>query len=77
MLLSAYSTALPPPRRETVSDDDPANGGIRREPELPEHEDVAPIEATLALPLEATAVDEADDDEAIKARLLRRASNHS
>jgi type IV secretion system protein VirD4 len=38
-------TAVPP--RQGVSDgersaDDPANSGIRREPELPEHEEIAP-----------------------------------
>ncbi|QGM97274.1 conjugal transfer protein TraG [Methylocystis parvus] len=64
-------SALPPPRRETASDEDPANGGIRREPELPEHEDVAPLEPTPAAPLDALATDEPDDEEAIKARLLR------
>lgn len=48
-------TDLPPPERPTGSDrakpsaeapdakdDDPANGGIRRQPEIPEHEDIAP-----------------------------------
>jgi type IV secretion system protein VirD4 len=64
-------SALPPPRRETVSDEDPANGGIRREPELPEHEDVAPMEPPPALLLDALAGDEPDHEEAIKARLLR------
>ena len=62
---------LPPPKREARSDDDPANGGIRREPELPEHEDVAPIETTPAPPIDTFAADEPDDEEPIKARLLR------
>ncbi|PPD10140.1 MAG: conjugal transfer protein TraG, partial [Methylocystis sp.] len=64
-------SALPPPKREAVSDEDPANGGIRREPELPEHEDIAPLDPTAIPPPEAVNVDEADDEEAIKARLLR------
>jgi type IV secretion system protein VirD4 len=64
-------SALPPPKREAVSEEDPANGGIRREPELPEHEDIAPLDPTAIPPPEAVNVDEADDEEAIKARLLR------
>ena len=28
-------------------DEDPANGGIRREPELPEHEAIAPEDTNL------------------------------
>ncbi len=64
-------SALPPPRRETASDEDPANGGIRREPELPEHADVAPIEPTPAPTIDTFAADEPDDEESIKARLLR------
>jgi type IV secretion system protein VirD4 len=64
-------SALPPAKREAVNNEDPANGGIRREPELPEHEDIAPLEPTATPPLEAVTVDESDDDEAIKARLLR------
>jgi type IV secretion system protein VirD4 len=64
-------SALPPAKREAVSNEDPANGGIRREPELPEHEDIAPLEPTATPSLEAVTVDESDDDKAIKARLLR------
>lgn len=64
-------SASPLPKPEAGSDDDPANGGIRREPELPEHEDVAPIEPSPAPPIDAFAADEPDDEEAIKARLLR------
>jgi type IV secretion system protein VirD4 len=64
-------SALPPPKGEAASDEDPANGGIRREPELLEHEDIAPVEPTPAAPLDALTADELDDEEAIKARLLR------
>ena len=64
-------STLPPPKLEAVSEEDPANGGIRREPELPEHEDIAPLQPTATPPPEPVTVDEADDDEVIKARLLR------
>ena len=50
--------------------DDPANGGIRREPELPEHEEVAP-ERTPSVP-EFAFSDEEPDDEVQRARVLRR-----
>jgi type IV secretion system protein VirD4 len=49
--------------------DDPANSGIRREPELPEHEDIAP-EPLKPSPEFAFAEDDADDD-AARARVLR------
>jgi type IV secretion system protein VirD4 len=49
--------------------DDPANGGIRREPELPEHEDIAPDPAKPSAEF-AFGEDEPDDD-AIRARVLR------
>jgi type IV secretion system protein VirD4 len=50
--------------------DDPANGGIRREPELPEHEEVAP-ERTPPVP-EFVFTDEEPDDEVQRASVLRR-----
>src|SRR5581483_7913234 len=49
--------------------DDPANSGIRREPKLPEHEDIAP-EPLKPSPEFAFAEDDADDD-AARARVLR------
>lgn len=52
--------------------EDPANGGIRREPELAEHEDIAP-EPTTPSPEFEFAEDEADDD-AVRARRLRAAA---
>lgn len=55
-------------RNEPV--DDPANGGIRREPELPEHEEVAP-ERVPPVP-EFAFPDEEPDDEVQRARVLRR-----
>ena len=65
-------TALPANREEAgAADEDPANGGIRREPELPEHEEIAPPEPGLASAQEAFLADDTDDEEALKARLLR------
>ena len=52
-------------------DEDPANGGIRREPELPEHEAIAPEDPISTPAPENFIADETDDDEAIKARILR------
>jgi type IV secretion system protein VirD4 len=49
--------------------DDPANGGIRREPELAEHEDIVPEPVTPSPEFEF-AEDEADED-AVRARRLR------
>ena len=49
--------------------DDPANGGIRREPELAEHEDIAP-EPPKPSPEFAFGEDEPDED-AVRARALR------
>jgi type IV secretion system protein VirD4 len=50
--------------------DDPANGGIRREPELPEHEEVVP-ERAPPVP-EFAFPDEEPDDEVQRASVLRR-----
>ncbi len=50
--------------------DDPANGGIRREPELAEHEDIVPPEPVTPSPEFEFAEDEADED-AVRARRLR------
>jgi type IV secretion system protein VirD4 len=52
--------------------DDPANGGIRREPELAEHEDIAPEPPTPS-PEFAFGEDETDED-AVRARALRAAA---
>jgi len=48
----------PPPLSDT---EDPANAGIRREPELPDHEEIAPEPHTPAREFEL-AEDEPDDD---------------
>jgi type IV secretion system protein VirD4 len=49
---------------------DPANGGIRREPELLEHEDVAPQPSDPKA--EFRFGDDESDDDAVRARALRR-----
>jgi type IV secretion system protein VirD4 len=49
---------------------DPANGGIRREPELPKHEEIVP-KPVMPTP-EFTFVDEDPDDDAVRARVLRQ-----
>jgi len=49
---------------------DPANGGIRREPELPQHEEIVPEQAK-AMP-EFTFAEEDPDDDAVRARALRQ-----
>jgi type IV secretion system protein VirD4 len=50
--------------------DDPANAGIRREPELPEHEEIAREAAKLAP--EFVFGEEEPDDDAVSARALRQ-----
>jgi type IV secretion system protein VirD4 len=54
----------------TLSSSAPANAGIRREPELPEHEEIAPAPAK-PVPEFTFTVEEADDEIA-RARPLRR-----
>ena len=55
--------AAPKPRKKTSGDTgEDADGGIRREPELPEHEDIAPEPATPAREEFAGLDDETDDD---------------
>jgi type IV secretion system protein VirD4 len=69
--------ALPPlavdsnPTTGGSSGEDPDNGGIRREPCLPEHEAIAPEAPAPADPF-AILVDEADD-EPVQAKMLRQA----
>nr|WP_306296550.1 type IV secretory system conjugative DNA transfer family protein [Acidomonas methanolica] len=58
----------PPP--SAASDDDPANAGIRREPELPEQEEVAPQPRKPVH--EFDPPDEEAEDHARRAQNLRR-----
>ena len=48
-------------------DEDPANGGIRREPELPEHEDIAP-ETTARSTTSSSSIEDEPDDDAVRRR---------
>jgi type IV secretion system protein VirD4 len=50
--------------------DDPVNGGIRREPELPQHEEIVPEQAKPAP--EFTFGEDDSDDDAARARALRQ-----
>ena len=58
-----------PSLRKTRSDD-PANGGIRREPELPQHEEIAP-EPIKPKP-EFAFGEDAADEHAERARALHQ-----
>ncbi|MBZ9801174.1 conjugal transfer protein TraG [Mesorhizobium sp. ES1-6] len=55
-----------------TQEEDPANGGIRRQPELPEHEDVAPERTVLRGDEFDLDPDEADDD-AVRRRAVDQA----
>ncbi len=54
---------------ELSSAEDPANSGIRLEPELPVHEEIAP--ETLKTSQEFAFEEQEPDDEAVRARVLR------
>ena len=59
----------PPQEADQQKSGDDTDGGIRREPEVPEHEDVAP---ELPLPREEFAdLDDKSDDEAQRARAMQ------
>jgi len=58
------------PGGNTGADGDPANSGIRREPELPEHEDVAPPERPGMQ--EFDVLDDEPDVDAARARAIRQ-----
>ena len=54
------------------SEEDPDNAGIRREPELQEHEEVVPAPAASTREFEFPEEDREEDEAAVKARLMRR-----
>lgn len=60
----------PAPDGSVGADGDPANAGIRREPELPEHEDVVPPERPGMQ--EFDVLDDEPDVDAAKARTIRQ-----
>ena len=66
---AAPPTACAPAGSSSQASDD-ADGGIRREPELPEHEDIAPERPAPARE-EFTALDEEPDDDAQRAKELQ------
>ncbi|GAN75817.1 conjugal transfer protein TraG [Acidisphaera rubrifaciens] len=57
-------------RPHQTDTEDPANGGIRREPELPEHEDIAPAAPRAVNEFEL--IDEDAEDEPQRQRILQR-----
>jgi type IV secretion system protein VirD4 len=59
---------VPPPA--TTATEDPANAGIRREPELPEHEEIVP--ESKAPVQEFEPMDEEPDDEVQRQRIMQR-----
>lgn len=69
LVISAASTGVVP-RNAGGTNTDPANAGIRREPELPEHEEIAPPDhAPFG---EFDILDDEPDVDAAKARSLRQ-----
>ena len=61
-------TVVPPPA--ATATEDPANAGIRREPELPEHEEILPESKTPVQEFEP--MDEEPDDEVQRQRIMQR-----
>ncbi|TSE12239.1 conjugal transfer protein TraG [Mesorhizobium intechi] len=63
-----------------LQDEDPANGGIRRQPEIPEHEDIAP-ERTTQRDNEFDLDRDEPDDDAVRQRsvdqVMRRAARQA
>lgn len=66
--------AAPAPKASTVTQtlaNDPADGGLRREPELSDHDAVAPPEKTQASPKEFDVVNDKGDERIRRAAILR------
>jgi type IV secretion system protein VirD4 len=71
------ATAKPAPsigngKTTRKEDQDPANAGIRREPELPEHEDIEPSKPALVSEFAFEDASEEPDDETVRLAELRR-----
>ena len=64
-----WAGAVVPPPAATATED-PANAGIRREPELPEHEEIVPEPKTPVQEFEP--MDEEPDDEVQRQRIMQR-----
>lgn len=69
-LETVASPGGPAPDGGTSADGDSANAGIRREPELPEHEDVTPPERPGVQ--EFDVLDDEPDVDAVRARTIRQ-----
>jgi len=76
---SHISAATPEPATSTSDEkstpkenDDPANAGIRREPELPEHEDIEPSKSALASEFTFEDAGQEPDDEPVRLAEIRR-----
>lgn len=61
--------APPPPKRKGATDGEDSDGGVRREPALPEHEEIAP--EIVPAREEFAALDEEPDDVAQRARQMQ------
>ncbi|WP_019960588.1 conjugal transfer protein TraG [Woodsholea maritima] len=59
----------PAPAAKKSQSDEDSDGGVRREPDLPEHEEIAP--ETTPVRHEFAALDEETDDEALRAKELQ------
>ncbi|ESY01374.1 conjugal transfer protein TraG [Mesorhizobium sp. LNJC405B00] len=71
--IQASSGSLPQAKPSShLQDEDPANGGIRRQPELPEHEDIAPERTAQHINEFDLDRDESDDD-ALRRRAVDQA----
>ena len=72
LLLRGRKALTPSPAASTskATDDENADGGIRREPEAPEYEDIAPERPAPARE-EFAVLDEEPDDEAQRAKQLQ------
>ncbi|QKC98366.1 conjugal transfer protein TraG [Mesorhizobium sp. NZP2298] len=72
-ILSASEGGLPQAKSAMeAQDEDPADGGIRRQPELPEHEDITPVRTVQRNEEFDLDRDEADDD-ALRRRAVDQA----
>jgi type IV secretion system protein VirD4 len=73
ILATAKAGAVAADGQTTPNDtDDPANAGIRREPELPDHEDIEPAKPALVSEFVFEDGGEEPDDETFRLAEMRR-----
>jgi type IV secretion system protein VirD4 len=70
--VAAPTRSTTPASSSTASEEDPDNAGIRREPELPEHEAVAPDQTATTKEFDFEEDDREENEAAVKSRLMRR-----